>query len=395
MKDLVDVSEVVRRVVSARVRDAHLVEDLIQETLVKVAAAEHRLAPSARQAYAIVTARNVITSHARSQAIHHRHAHRLVDYTTPAGPEQLALEREETDALTVALQRLDAADRELLLRHEADGVSTAALATDAETTPGAVAMRLARARATLRLEFVLAYRRLTLPTARCRPVLLALSVGDKRRQVTLNAADHLLSCSTCARLARPITEHRRSMAAWLFIPLGEAAHRTVRTVRRSRLAQAAAVTVTAAAVATMFVVTRPQSPDSDAGVVPSSTSTTTTTTTTIPPQTTTPPPACPPPAPLEQSNPTTILGCPIAATTLTATDVPADEGFWATTSAGTVVWVQLFGPGESPVTIIPGTSIVVTGTISDPAAAGVAGGDPRIDDAGFILEVPFTSIAAN
>ena len=40
------------------------------------------------------------------------------------------------------------------------------------------------------------------PTDRCRPVLLALSSGDRRRQREVDAARHLLECELCARLSR-------------------------------------------------------------------------------------------------------------------------------------------------------------------------------------------------
>jgi hypothetical protein len=46
-------------------------------------------------------------------------------------------------------------------------------------------------------------RRVELPTARCQPVLLALSAGDRRRQLALDAGGHLMQCPTCnARPAR-------------------------------------------------------------------------------------------------------------------------------------------------------------------------------------------------
>src|SRR5215207_8287239 len=139
--DLGELEEVVRRVVAARVRDAHLIEDLTQETLVHVAAANPQLSPGARQGYAIVTARNVVVSHARSESVHDRHAHRLVEYTSIDGPEQLTLEREETAALAAALGRLDPEDRRLLVRHEADGTPIETLAREAGTSPGATSMR--------------------------------------------------------------------------------------------------------------------------------------------------------------------------------------------------------------------------------------------------------------
>ena len=64
----------------------------------------------------------------------------------------------------------------------------------------AVKSLLSRARANLRLEFLLAFRRTELPTARCRPVLLALAVGDGRRQAQLDAQAHVRDCPTCAAL---------------------------------------------------------------------------------------------------------------------------------------------------------------------------------------------------
>jgi hypothetical protein len=126
------------------------------ETLVRVAGAERKLTPEAMQANAIVTARHLVLDHANSTSMERRHQHRLVDFTTLDGLEQLTLEREETDALAAALEMLDPEDRALRVRHESDGVSTEVLASDAGVSRGVVVMRLARARATLRLEFVLA-----------------------------------------------------------------------------------------------------------------------------------------------------------------------------------------------------------------------------------------------
>lgn len=398
MEDLIDLSDVVRRVVAARVHDVHLIEDLIQETLVRVAAAEPRLAPDARQAYAIVTARNVIVSHARSESVHERHAHRLVDYASLDGPEELALEREETDALTVALRQLDADDRELLLRHEAEGVSTDTLATETGTSKGAVAMRLARARATLRLEFLLAFRRVELPSRRCRQVLLALSAGDRRRQTALGAAAHLLRCTICAQLARPVAERRRGIAGWLFVPAADALHRCLRSLRHNRVTQVAVVAAATIAVVTGAVIARPDQTERTAGPAPtivmpdpapvSVSTTTAATTTTIGAG------SCPAPLPLDQLDPSAAIGCPVAATTLTATDVPADEGFWAQTVSGQPVWVQMIGEGESPVEIAPGTPLVLVGTISDPAGAGPVALDPRITEVGFILQAAYADVTA-
>ncbi len=48
----------VRRIVSARVSDETTAEDLVQETLVRVLAAAHRVEPGMLEPYAIATARN-------------------------------------------------------------------------------------------------------------------------------------------------------------------------------------------------------------------------------------------------------------------------------------------------------------------------------------------------
>jgi hypothetical protein len=102
--------------------------------------------------------------------------------------------------------------------------------------------------------------------------------------------------------------------------------------------------------------------------------------------------ACPPAAPLDQLDPaTTPLGCPGAPTVLTVTDVPADEGFWATTSTGADVWVQLVGHGESPIEIVAGSPVAVSGATGDPASIGTIASD-RIAGGGWLLLVDFADL---
>ncbi len=50
------------------------------------------------------------------------------------------------------------------------------------------------------------------PTRQCRPALLALSSGDRRRQAEVDAGYHLLDCDFCAGLSEPLFD-RRSKAA--------------------------------------------------------------------------------------------------------------------------------------------------------------------------------------
>jgi len=56
------------------------------------------------------------------------------------------------------------------------------------------------------VEYLLALEQAEPPTDRCRPVLLALSSADRRRQREVEAARHLLECGLCARLSQPLLE---------------------------------------------------------------------------------------------------------------------------------------------------------------------------------------------
>jgi RNA polymerase sigma factor (sigma-70 family) len=422
LENLAELSVVVRRVVAARVRDPHLIEDLTQEALVHVAATDGRLSGDAQQAYAIVTARNLVVDHARSEAVHDRHAHRLVDYTTLDGPEALSLEQEETSALAKALERIDPEERSLLLRHEVEGASVDALAAETQASSGAMAMRLARARAVLRVEFVLAFRRADLPTQRCRSVLISLSAGDRRGQDRLRAADHLLRCPTCAELARPVSARRRGIAVWLIAPLAEGFRRLGRSLRRNHLTQAAAVVVATAAVGFTVVGMRddpepladPPPATSARGPAPAPLANSTTGTAAPstfdvaavdPTPSTAPAPApaapaiapaatCPPARPLDELGGEAVAGCPVAPTAVTAIEVPADEGFWAQTSSGAVVWVQLVGEGESAVDVVPGAALVVAGTLRAPDPTDPIAAEPRVAATGYVLDVAFGGIAA-
>jgi anti-sigma regulatory factor (Ser/Thr protein kinase) len=110
------------------------------------------------------------------------------------------------------LGKLPEQDREALVAHEVEGTDTITLAASRDSTPGAVAAQLSRARARLRVEYLLELEQAEPPTARCRPVLLALSAGDRRRQRDLDAGGHLLACTWCARLSEPLLDRRRTAA---------------------------------------------------------------------------------------------------------------------------------------------------------------------------------------
>jgi hypothetical protein len=65
--DILELEPLLRRVVGARGRDPDTVDDLVQEALARVIAARERLDDEAVTPYAIVTARNLVTSLAREQ----------------------------------------------------------------------------------------------------------------------------------------------------------------------------------------------------------------------------------------------------------------------------------------------------------------------------------------
>ncbi len=208
----VEITPLVRRVIAARVRDPHVVDDLVQETLVRVMAARSRLQDSGVAPYAVVTARNLIFSMWQREDRDRRHAHRLVDVSAPRRPDDDVLEQEETNAVAVALARLSDRERDTLVAHELEGEGTASLATALGSTPGAVAAQLSRVRAKLRVEYLLALEGIEPPTPRCRPVLLSLSAADRRRQGELDTGGHLLGCSYCAAVSRPLLDRRHSTA---------------------------------------------------------------------------------------------------------------------------------------------------------------------------------------
>jgi serine/threonine-protein kinase RsbT len=204
--DVAALIPMVRRIVAARVADASTTDDLVQETLARVLAAEPRIEPGMLEPYAIVTARHVVASLWREQDRHRRNQHRVVDLRPPDAPDEGLLASEERAAVALALGRLTERERETLLAHEVHGQDTRSLADERGSTAGAVAAQLNRTRARLRVEYVLALEQAEPPTERCRPVLLALSSGDRRRQREVDAGRHLLECELCARLSQPLTE---------------------------------------------------------------------------------------------------------------------------------------------------------------------------------------------
>jgi serine/threonine-protein kinase RsbT len=217
--DVAALMPMVRRIVLSRVGAHPAADDLIQETLVRVLAAQPRIEPGMLEPYAIVTARNVIATMWRNDGRRDRNLHKVVDLDVPEEPAEALLAAEEQAAIAQALDRLEARERETLLAHEVAGQDTRSLAARTGSTAGAVAAQLNRTRARLRVEYLLALEQTEPPTERCRPVLLALSSGDRRRQREVDAAGHVLTCDLCARLSEPLTARGQSRDDVVRIPI--------------------------------------------------------------------------------------------------------------------------------------------------------------------------------
>jgi serine/threonine-protein kinase RsbT len=222
-----------RRIVFARVGNRAAAEDLVQETVVKVLAAANRIEPGMLEPYAITTARHLIASMWRSQDTQRRNWHRVVEMDNGAAPEERLLEEEERAAISAALEHLSDREQQTLLAHEVSGQDTRSLATELNSSAGAVAAQLNRTRARLRVEYLLALYDVEPPTDRCRAVLYALSGGDRRRQREVDAGRHLLECEVCARLSEPLLERRPQGDNEISIPIQHDAD-VVRARKRAR-----------------------------------------------------------------------------------------------------------------------------------------------------------------
>lgn len=208
--ELVELMGLLRRVVARRVGNREAVEDVVQETIARLLAARHRLDGRAIGPYALVTARNLVASQYQRADTEQRHQHRLVERATSTEPEAGLLEAEDAAAVRAALERLAPMEQEVLVAHVIEGRDLNSLASELTSTPGAVAAKLNRSRAKLRVEYLLALDGKP-PTPKCRPVLLALSAGDRRRQAELDAGYHLLDCDFCASLSEPLLDRRSTV----------------------------------------------------------------------------------------------------------------------------------------------------------------------------------------
>lgn len=379
--DVLAIAEPLRRYVAAHARDRHEVDDVVQETLARVLLARKPLEEGALLGYAIVVARNVLATHRRAEERATRNAPRVLDLTEPERPEDSVLEQEEQQALATALATLPSRQRDGIVAHVLAGTSVSGLADSTGSSPGAVAAQLSRTRARLRVDYVLALRRAELPTARCRPVLLAISAGDRRRQQELGAGRHLVTCRACAEVSKPLLSRERALAGLVPTLALPAAGTHVAGWLRRRDVQAGTATVAAAlAVGAVWTAVSTEEPTPGSPAVAATS------------------PAAPSVSaglrsgelrtaggrvvwPLADGAPDPggrdgsatqaggakkpglagVVGVRVRGQHLPVLDVPADEGFWVGRGGGDRFWVQLAADGESPQRVRPGQRVSFAG----------------------------------
>lgn len=349
---LVAIEPVVRRVIAVRV-EAGAVDDLVQETLMRLARAAGRLDGADLDAYAAVAARNAATDHHRTRRKERESQHRVADLRQPPAPDGEAIARDEALSLQAALDSLDPADQRLLEAHHIEEVGLTELARRDGRTEMATRLRLSKARARLRVRYALAHRRTPLPTSDCEPVLHALATGDRRAQLRVNAEAHLRSCECCRDHAPVVTGDERPVvalvagvwAAWRARPRGQQA---------VSLVAASAVTV---GTAVGLTATDNPEPPSEPRVAAAQVE--------APPKRiagtvlTDAGPLRAEPAALQDQ-----AGKAVLVNRGAVSSVPADEGFWLKTDDGDQVWVVITATkGESAVHVQPGNAVTFAGRL--------------------------------
>ena len=365
-REIQDLIPVLRRVIGARVSDPSAVEDLVQETLARLLAVRARLDASSIAPYAIVTAQNLVRSQARAAERSARNAPRLLDPRQPDNPEELALAAEDRRAVQAALNELSQRDRESLVAHDGHGVPSADLPNHDGASARAVDVRLTRARARLRVEYVVALRRAELPTKVCRPVLLALSSGDKRQQRALHAGEHLLSCPTCAEFSQPIIQRRRPLAGvWPALGVGRLVD-WIRERTRQRPLQSGIGAAVAVAGLTALVLISQRGPSGPSLYVVQGQ-----------------------PIALSGDQPLApYAGQEVRADSALVHSVPIPEGFWVGGSAESRIWVDIESGDPVPQPLTAGQRVSFVGTlVPTPSNAGVlADLETRAPDDRALLE---------
>ncbi|MDQ4145063.1 MAG: sigma-70 family RNA polymerase sigma factor [Actinomycetota bacterium] len=335
--DIVDLAPVVRPVIRSRVADPETAEELVQETLTRVMEARPRLHDDRLVGYAIVTAKNLVRARASKEIVAERHAHQLLNLVQPEEPEAAVLRQEEQQAVKEAFGRLPPTDKMVLLEHDVKEKDHSTIAQESRSTPGNIAARLARARARLRLEYLLALRRISPPTGKCRSVLLAMATGDRRQQRALNVSQHLGQCSQCSALIEPLLRRRRGLAA--LFPLAGAGGllERLRNWTRTPGGQVTGVAAATSILAASFL----SSP-------------------------------CPATLAIDDDGPFPLprvsdLGCYAGKTVqgeqVAVASVPSNEGFWIGSIEQEQIWVAIAITGESPNHILSGQRLSLRGQV--------------------------------
>jgi RNA polymerase sigma factor (sigma-70 family) len=391
-EDVAAIEPVIRRVVAARVANPSDIDDLVQDSLERLLGAHNRLAPETVLPYGIVTARNVVSSHARTAARRATVAPLIADLREPDQPEDTVLASEAHTAMQAAVNRLSAEERADILAYYDTVPSPAHEAVEAS---GALRVRMARIRAKLRLEYLLAFRHVELPSEQCRRVLLAVSAGDTRRQRQLQAGQHLLYCPVCAELSEPLSKRSAALTAFT-VPVALLARLLAKARAHPGPAGASAAAGAAAVAAAVIVGTgalsaSPAPAAHQAPATPASTA------------------ASAPPAPATIARlmiggqvvtagrqVRTMIGNHADAAGVTVQSTVTRNGFWIGSPA-LRMWVELEGPLK-PLHIVAGDHLRFTGTVaangtSFPAQAGVSGPDATLlNREGAHIDVETTDI---
>lgn len=387
--DVLAIEPVIRRVVAARVANPSDVDDLVQDSLERLLGAHGRLAPETVLPYGIVTARNVVTSHMRTATRRATMIPLILDPQEPDRPEEKVLVSETHTAMDTALSRLSAEERADILAYY-----DASPAPDGGTreASGALRVRIARIRAKLRLEYLLAFRHVDLPSEQCRRVLLAISAGDTRRQRALQAGQHLLYCTTCATLSEPLSKRSVALTAFTF-PAALLARLFTKAKAHPGTAGASAAAGTAA-VATAVIVGSGVFSGDHAPAVQHPSATAASTVVTAPPSI----------ARLTigglavtaSSSIRAAVGDHADATGVIVQSIVTRNGFWIG-SPTLRVWVELVGPLR-PLNIAAGDRLRFTGTVTGngsayPDRAGVHGpGAAILNRQGAHIDVKTTEV---
>ena len=281
--------------------------------------------------------------------------------------------------MAAAMARLPEPERLWLVAHEVDEKPVAAL-TPAGGSEGTTRVRLARSRAKLRVEYLLALRRVELPTPQCHSTLLALAGGDRQRQRSVATGRHLLRCSTCASLSEPLVERRRGLGH--FHPAGDdppvraggQSHPVTSGVAAAGAAGAVAVGVAVATAGSPpAVIAQPSAPTAPVTVraAPSTT-----------------PPSVPELSVAGHGLPgggvslSSLVGQQIVARRAAVVAVVTHNGFWVGSAPAVRVWVELVGPLRSfQVTVGEHVSFQAPLVAQPPSYAAGIGVDPAEGEA--------------